>query len=161
MSTDRIEKRILLKASQSRVWKAISDSKEFGTWFGMKLEGPFIAGQTIHGSIFPTQVDPEIAAMQKPYTGKPATMYVEKIEPETRLQLKWNPFAIDPNMDYSKEPMTLITFSLDPKGDDTLLTITESGFDKIPATRRAEALKANDGGWEAQTRLIEKYLQRK
>jgi uncharacterized protein YndB with AHSA1/START domain len=155
-----IKKQVLLNSPQSRVWKALTTSSEFGTWFGMKLEGPFKAGETIKGKIAPTAVDPEVAKMQEPHAGKAVNFFVDRIEPESKFVIKWHPFAIDPNKDYSKEPMTLITFSLEKKEDGTLLTITEDGFDKIPESRRAEALKANDGGWAKQTELIQKYLAR-
>lgn len=160
MNTDGIKKQILLAAPKSKVWQAITNSSEFGAWFGMKLEGPFIAGQTIKGAIAPTQVDPEVAKLQEPHAGKPVEMFVDSIEPETKFCLKWHPFAIDPKVDYSKEPMTLITFTLEEQGSSTLLTITETGFDKIPISRRADALKANDGGWAHQCILLQKYLSR-
>ena len=159
MDTNKIEKQILLKAPRSRVWRAITDSKEFGAWFGMKLNGPFRAGEMIKGQIAPTQADPEVGKLQEPHAGKPVEMFVEKIQPETQFCLKWHPYAIDPNVDYSKEPMTLITFTLEEKENGTLLTITETGFENIPLSRRLEAIKANDGGWEYQTKLIEKYLK--
>jgi uncharacterized protein YndB with AHSA1/START domain len=160
MSTDRIEKKVLLKAPLSRVWRALTDSKEFGSWFGMKLEGPFTAGAKINGIIVPTTVDPEVAQMQKPHEGKRVELWVDRIEPEHFFSLKWHPYAIDPKIDYSKEPMTLITFALEEKEGGVLLTLTESGFDQIPLARRAEAIRANDGGWSKQMELIAKYLSR-
>ena len=160
MSTvsDSIEKKIVLRAPRSRVWRAISDSREFGAWFGMELDGPFVAGQPIQGRIMPTTVDPEVAKMQEPHKGKAAKFSVDRIEPEHLFSMRWHPFAIDPNVDYSNEPTTLITFALSDVKDGTLLTITESGFDRIPLERRAQAFRANEGGWEHQTKLIEKYL---
>lgn len=160
MSTNEIVKQIFLKAPRSRVWRALTDSKEFGSWFGMKLEGPFEPGKRMKGSISPTTVDPEVAKMQKPYEGTPAEFVVGEIVPETRFELKWHPFAVDPKVDYSKEEMTLITFTLEEKDGGVLLTVRESGFDKIPISRRAEALKSNDGGWAHQMELIKKYLAR-
>lgn len=160
MDTNQIVKKMVLKASRSRVWQALTDSAQFGSWFGMKLDGPFKAGHSINGQIMPTTVDPEVAKMQEPHKGKTVEFFVQSIEPEFRFCLKWHPFAIDPKVDYSKEPMTLITFDLEEVDGGTLLTITESGFDQIPAWRRAEALKANDGGWSHQLKLIEKYLSR-
>jgi len=158
---NRIEKQILLNSPRSRVWKAISDSKEFGLWFGMALDGPFKAGQPIYGQIVPTIADPEVAKLQEPHRGKKADLFVDRIEPESKLCLKWHPFAIDPKVDYSHEPMTLITFLLEDKTtNQTLLTISEDGFEKIPASRRAEAIKANDGGWAHQTVLLQKYLSK-
>jgi uncharacterized protein YndB with AHSA1/START domain len=160
MNTDRIEKQILLKAPREKVWRAITDSREFGAWFGMRLDGPFVAGRKITGRIAPTTVDPEVAKMQEPFAGKAVELFVHRVEPETRFCLQWHPFAVDPKVDYSQEPMTLITFLLEEKPGGTLLTITEEGFEKIPPARRADALKANDGGWAHQAKLLEKYLAR-
>lgn len=158
MTADRIEKKVHLKAPLSRVWRALTDSKEFGSWFGMKLEGPFSPGAKMRGIIVPTTVDPEVAKMQKPHEGKRVELLVDRIEPEHLFSLKWHPYAIDPKIDYSDEPMTLITFTLKEQDGGVLLTLTESGFDKLPLARRAEAIRANDGGWTKQMELIAKYL---
>lgn len=158
MNTDRIEKSILLHASRERVWKAISDSASFGVWFGVEFDGPFIAGAPLNGRIVPTKVDAELAKLQEPFTGFPFQILVDRIEPMTRFAFRWHPFAIDRNHDYSQEPMTVVTFELAEAQGGTLLTITESGFDQIPLERRAQAFKANDGGWTHQTALVEKYL---
>ena len=158
MSTDRIEKKILLRASRERVWRAISNAREFGSWFGVTFDAPFEEGVRVTGKITPTTVDADVAKMQEPYTGKPFEWVVEKIEPMQRLVFRWHPYAIKEGVDYSKEPMTRIEFVLDDAPGGILLTITESGFDQIPLARRAEAFKANEGGWEHQARLIEKYL---
>ncbi len=160
MCTDQIQKKIVLKSSREQVWQAISDSECFGAWFGVKFEGPFVANTTLKGYIVPTQVDPEVAKLQEPHTGKPFQILVEAIEPMSRFSFRWHPFAIDPNVDYSQEPMTLVTFELSDVDGGTLLTITESGFDQIPMERRSQAFKANDGGWTHQSKLIEKYLDR-
>jgi uncharacterized protein YndB with AHSA1/START domain len=158
MTTDRIEKKVVLKAPMDRVWRAISDAKEFGSWFGMAFEGPFVQGKPLKGRIVPTTVDAEVAKLQKPHEGKAFEITIDRIEPMRKLSFRWHPFAIDPSVDYSKEPTTLITFELEKVSGGTQLTITESGFDKIPLARRAEAFKANEGGWEKQTQLIAKYL---
>lgn len=155
---DKIEKKVTLRAPLSRVWRAISDAKEFGAWFGMAFDGPFIAGQKIAGSIQPTTVDPEVAKLQAPHAGKPFEFTIDRIEPERLFSFRWHPFAIDPNQDYSSEPTTLVVFELREVDGGTLLTITESGFDRIPLKRRAEAFSANEGGWEHQSKLIAKYL---
>src|ERR1700689_4143590 len=110
MSQDKIVKSVVLNAPLARVWSAISDSAEFGSWFGMKLDGPFIAGQPIRGVIVPTTVDPEVAAMQKPYAGTPFEFVVEKIEPERLLSFRWHPFGVEKGVDYASEPMTLVEF---------------------------------------------------
>jgi uncharacterized protein YndB with AHSA1/START domain len=158
MGTDRIEKRVLLAAPRERVWRAISDARQFGSWFGMSLDGPFVAGARLTGRIVPTTVDAEVAKMQKPHEGKAFEILVDRIEPMRLFSFRWHPFAVDPRADYSKEPTTLVTFELSEAAGGTQLTITESGFDQIPVARRAEAFKANDGGWQKQTELIQKYL---
>jgi uncharacterized protein YndB with AHSA1/START domain len=160
MSTDRIEKKILLRAPRERVWKAISDSKQFGSWFGVAFDGSFSEGARLNGKIVPTTVDAKVAAMQKPYAGMPFEFVVERIEPMHRISFRWHPFAVEPGVDYSNEPMTLIVFELEEVPGGTQLTITESGFDRIPLERRAKAFESNEGGWEMQTKLIEKYLAR-
>jgi uncharacterized protein YndB with AHSA1/START domain len=158
MNPDRIEKQIVLKASRERVWRAISDSASFGAWFGVEIEGAFVAGKEARGRITPTRADPDVARLQEPYLGLPWRVVVERIEPMTIFSFRWHPYALDTNHDYSKEPMTLVTFELADAEGGTLLTITESGFDKIPIERRAKAFEANDGGWTHQTKLIEKFL---
>ena len=157
MNTDRIEKKILLRAPQSRVWRAISDAAEFGTWFGMKFEGQFAPGALMRGVIAPTKVDPDVARKQKPYEGKPVEITIDKIEPESLFSFRWHPYAIEPGVDYSAEPTTLVAFTLAPLADGIELTVTESGFDSIPLERRAKAFAANDGGWTLQMKNLEKY----
>ncbi|HJR73349.1 MAG TPA: SRPBCC family protein [Luteimonas sp.] len=156
--TDRIVKQILLKAPRERVWRAISDAQQFGAWFGMAFDAPFAPGAKITGKIVPTQVDPEVAKSQEPYAGKAFDFTIDRIEPMDLFSFRWHPYAVDPDTDYSKEPMTLIVFELNDEDGGTRLTITESGFDSIPLARRAEAFAANEGGWEAQTTLIQRYL---
>lgn len=159
-TTDRIEKQAFLDAPIERVWRAISDAEEFGSWFGMRLDGPFVAGARVGGEIVPTTLDPGVAAAQKPYEGQRFDITVERIEPLRLLSFRWHPGAPDPKADLSKEPTTLVVFQLEERPDGTLLTITESGFDSIPLARRAEALEGNAEGWEAQLMLIGKYLAR-
>jgi uncharacterized protein YndB with AHSA1/START domain len=156
--SDRIEKQVTLKAPLSRVWKAITDSQEFGRWFGVTFEGPFTPGARVAGTITPTTVDPQVAAMQTPYEGMAFDITIERIDPETVFSFRWHPGAIDPAIDYSTEPTTLVEFRLEPVAEGVRLTIVESGFDRIPLARRAEAFTMNEGGWAAQTMLIEKYL---
>ncbi|HEY2474404.1 MAG TPA: SRPBCC family protein [Candidatus Cybelea sp.] len=158
-STDRIEKRILLRAPQERVWRALSDATEFGNWFGVQLEGSFIAGAQMMGRIKPTIADPGVAEIQEKYSGMPMTFVIERIEPMSLLSFRWHPFAIDATVDYSGEPMTLVTFSLEAAAGGTLLTVVESGFDSIPVARRADAFEANDEGWDMMLKVVEKYLQ--
>src|SRR5579862_6989628 len=110
MTTDRIEKKIVLKATRERVWQAISDSAQFGTWFGVAFDGPFVVGKWMTGRIVPTKVDPEVAKLQEPHTGAPFRILIERIEPMERFSFRWHPFAIEPGYDYSKEPTTLVVF---------------------------------------------------
>ena len=157
MSGDRIVKRVVLRAPRERVWQAISDSRAFGTWFGVAFEGPFVAGSVVKGKIVPTKVDAEVARSQEPYTGMACNLTVERVEPERLFSFRWHPGA-DPNIDEATAPTTLVEFELEPVAGGTQLTITESGFERIPLERRAKAFADNEGGWEAQTTLIAKYL---
>ncbi len=158
MSTDRIEKRIFLRATPERVWEAVSDAQQFGTWFGVAFDGPFAEGVRLTGRIVPTAVDAEVAKLQEPHAGKPFEFSVDRIDAPSRISFRWHPFAVEPGVDYSQEPTTLIEFVLEESDGGTLLTISESGFDQIPLARRATAFAANDGGWTMQAKLIEKYL---
>jgi uncharacterized protein YndB with AHSA1/START domain len=154
-STDRIQKKVHLRAPRNRVWKAISDSKQFGSWFGMKVEGPFTANTTVKATIVPTMVDPEVAKEQKAFEGMPFELYIERVEPERLFTFRWHPGATQPK---PEDPTTLVCFELEDAADGILLTVTESGFDRIPLARRAKAFSENEGGWAAQMKIIEKYL---
>jgi uncharacterized protein YndB with AHSA1/START domain len=156
--SDRIEKRVFLKAPRERVWRAISDAEQFGAWFGVDFDGPFVAGKHLSGRMAPTKVDPAIAKLQEPYRGAKFDWTVDRIEPIHTMAFSWHPFAIDPAVDYSSEPMTHIIFELAEAPGGTNLTITETGFDRIPLARRAQAFGANSEGWEMQAALIAKYL---
>jgi uncharacterized protein YndB with AHSA1/START domain len=156
-----IKKQILVRAPHDRVWKALVDSKQFGEWFGVALEGPFVAGKTVSGVIVGTLADKEVAELQKVYNGKRMDLEVEAIQPERRLALRWHPHAIEEGVDYSKEPTTLIEFTLEDVEGGVMVTVTESGFDKIPAERRAKAFEANSGGWEIMVKVFDKYVTAK
>jgi uncharacterized protein YndB with AHSA1/START domain len=158
MSSDRIEKVVLLRAPLARVWKAISDADEFGRWFGVRFDGPFVAGASVAGVIAPTTVDDEVAQAQEPYAGKADTWQIVAVEPQRRLAFRWHPYAVESGMDYSQEPTTLVEFTLTETTDGVLLRIVESGFDAIPAERRVSALEHNSEGWAKQTELVRKYL---
>lgn len=146
-STDRIEKRVELKAPVARVWRALTDYKEFGQWFRVKLELPFVAGEPTQGQI------------QYPgYEHLIMKVVVQRMEPERLFSFHWHPYAVDPNQDYSNEPPTLVEFHLEPVGAGTVLVVTESGFDSLPASRRDEAFRMNDGGWTEQMKNIEKHV---
>jgi uncharacterized protein YndB with AHSA1/START domain len=145
--SDRIEKRIELKAPVSRVWRALTDHREFGEWFQVKLEGPFVPGQISRGQLtYPGYEHLKWEAV------------VKKMEPQRLFSFTWHPNAVDPKMDYSKEAPTLVEFRLEKTANGTLLVLTESGFDKIPSNRRLEALRSNDGGWTELMKVIEKYV---
>ena len=142
-----IEKRIELKAPVSRVWRAITDHREFGEWFKVDLEGPFVPGQVARGRI--THPGYEHVTWQ---------VTVKEMQPEKLFSFTWHPYAIDPNVDYSGEPPTLIEFRLEPMATGTLLVVTESGFDNIPAHRRDEAFRMDDKGWAQQVKNIESHV---
>lgn len=145
--TDRIEKQIELKAPPARVWRALTDYQQFGQWFGVKLENPFVPGQPTRGHI--TVAGYEHVRME---------VVVARIEPETLFSYYWHPYAIDTSVDYSQEASTLVEFRLQPSAAGTLLHISESGFDKIPPHRRDEAFRMNDNGWSIQSKNIEAYV---
>lgn len=158
MNTDRIEKKILLRAPLARVWRALADSQEFGAWFGVKFDGPFEAGQAMHGRMIGTTVDPEVAKMQEAHKDMAFEITIEQMIPEKLFSFRWRPHAVDAGVDYSAEPTTLVAFALEQKPDGVELTVTESGFDRIPLARRAQAFTANEQGWAIQMRLISQYL---
>jgi len=157
-TSDRIEKQILLHAPRARVWRALTNADEFCRWFGVKFEGPFSAGAAMRGVIVPTTVDEAVARAQQAYAGTAFDITVDRLEPERLFSFRWHPYAIEPGVDYSREPTTLIVFTLDDAPGGILLKVTESGFDRIPVERRAKAFSANDQGWAVQVTLIEKYL---
>jgi len=145
--SNTIEKRIELKAPVSRVWRAITDHREFGEWFKVDLEGPFVPGQVARGRI--THPGYEHVTWQ---------VTVKEMQPEKLFSFTWHPYAIDPDVDYSGEPPTLIEFRLEPTATGTLLVVTESGFDNIPAHRRDEAFRMDDKGWAQQVKNIESHV---
>jgi uncharacterized protein YndB with AHSA1/START domain len=158
MNTDRIEKKILLHAPLKRVWRALSDSTEFGAWFGVKFDGPFTPGARMHGVIVTTTVNAEVAKAQKPHEGKPFEITIERMDPERLLSIRWHPFAVESGVDYSTEPTTLVEFVLEELANGVMLTVTESGFDQIPLSRRVQAFTANEQGWGMMVKVLEEYL---
>lgn len=146
-TTDRIEKQVLLRAPQSRVWRALTDAEEFGSWFRVKLEGRFVQGAPTRGRI--TYPGYEHIIME---------VEVERMEAEIRFAFRWHPYAIDPEVDYSGEPSTLVEFRLEAVEEGTLLKVVESGFDQLPANRREEAFRMNDRGWAQQLVNIERHV---
>jgi uncharacterized protein YndB with AHSA1/START domain len=147
-TTDRIERRILLKAPRARVWRALANAEEFGRWFGVRLEGQtFAPGQRARGqSTYPG------------YEHIVVEVWIERVEPEKLLSWRWHPAAIEADVDYSAEPTTLVVFELEDAEGGTLLSVVESGFDNIPPHRRANAFRMNSGGWEEQMKNIEQHV---
>ena len=146
-STDRIEKSVFLRAPRSKVWRALTDWKEFGRWFGVDLAGPLTQGAKVSGKI-----------THKGYEDAPFELVVDRVEPERLFSYRWHPYAHDPKVDYSKEPTTLVVFELAEKDQGTMLTVVESGFDKVTPARRAEAYRMNDQGWAQQMQAIERHV---
>ena len=145
--TDSIEKHIELKAPIARVWRALTDHEEFGAWFRVKLDGPFVLGEVSRGRI----TYPGYEHLKWEAT-------VRAMEPERLFAFTWPPNATDPEVDYSGEPTTLVEFRLEATPGGTRLTVTQSGFDALPKDRRDEALRMNEGGWEEQMRNIERHV---
>ncbi|MFZ1887025.1 MAG: SRPBCC family protein [Candidatus Binataceae bacterium] len=156
--TDRIVKKVMLRAPHHRVWSAISDASQFGSWFGVRFDGPFVAATNVTGRIVPATVDAEVASSQEAYEGTALEISIDRVEPTRLFSFRWHPYAIERGVDYSKEPTTLVVFELEEVSGGTMLTVTESGFDRIPIERRARAFASNQQGWTAQMQLIEKYL---
>ncbi len=146
-TSDRIEKQVRLDSPRARVWRALTDTKQFGQWFGVDLHGTFVPGAPTRGKMTP-----------KGYEHVTFECIVEKMEPERYFSFRWRPYAIDPNVDYSKEPRTLVAFTLEEVDGGTVLTVVESGFDGIPASRRAKAFEMDSKGWAAQMENIRKYV---
>lgn len=145
---NEITKTIELKAPISRVWQALTDHKQFGEWFRVNIESPFVEGQESTGHIT--------------YPGYEHIQWrasIQKIEPEHMFSYTWHPYAVDPDTDYSDETPTLVEFRLEEIPGGTRLTVTESGFDKVPESRRLEAFRMNEGGWTEQMKNIQKYVE--
>lgn len=147
--TDRIEKTIELKAPLARVWRALTDSAEFGEWFRVKLEGPFVLGEEICGQIT--------------YAGYEHLVWratVVRMDKPTLFAFTWHPYAVDPDVDYAAEPTTLVEFRLAETPGGVRLMVSESGFDRLPAARRDEAFLRNEGGWAIQVENIRAHVER-
>jgi uncharacterized protein YndB with AHSA1/START domain len=146
-TTDRIEKEIVLNAPRSRVWRALADAEQFGAWFGIKFEGAFVPGARVRGQM--TTPGHEHVTLE---------FAIERMDPETRMSYRWHPYAVQPGVDYSSEPTTLVEFQLEEIAGGTALKVVESGFDRIPLARRAEALRMNDAGWAEELENIARYV---
>ncbi len=146
-STDRIVKSVVLRAPRARVWQALTDAEAFGQWFGVELAGPFAPGGRVTGRV-----------THEGYEHLPFEITVERMEPERLLAWRWHPDSVEPGVDYSAEPTTLVVFELTEVAEGTQLEVVESGFDGIPLARRATAYRGNDEGWAQQMVAIERYL---
>lgn len=147
VSTDRIEKRVLLRAPRARVWQALADATAFGRWFGVDLADPFVAGARVRGRI-----------THPGYEHVPFEITVERMEPERLFSWRWHPGATEPGVDYAGEPTTLVVFELQEVEEGTMLTVVESGFDRIPPERRAAAYRGNEEGWAQQMQAIGRHV---
>jgi len=145
--SDRIEKQIVLNATRSRVWRALADAVEFGAWFGFTLEGPFAVGRRVKGR-----------STHPGYEHMTMEVAIERMDAEGLFSFRWHPAAVDPQVDYSAEPETLVELRLEEAAKGTLLTVVESGFDRIPAARRAEAYRMNTRGWAAQLENVRRHV---
>jgi uncharacterized protein YndB with AHSA1/START domain len=147
-TTDRIERKVLLKAPRARVWRALSNAEEFGGWFGVNLQGKsFAPGQRTQGQV--THPGYEYIVFE---------IWIERVEPERLLSWRWHPAPVEKGVDYSSEPTTLVTFELKDVEGGTLLSVVESGFDNIPSHRRLGAFRENSEGWDAQMKNVEKHV---
>ena len=147
--TDRIEKSIAIAAPVERVWRALTDHEEFGAWFRVKLEGPFVLGEVSRGRI-----------TYEGYEHLKWEARVVAMEAPRLFAFTWHPYAVNPDRDYSADPQTRVEFRLEPAGEGTRLTVVESGFDSLPAERRDEALRMNTGGWETQVKNVKAHAER-
>ena len=170
MSSDQIQKTIILRAPISRVWHAIANAKEFGRWFGIDLDGEFVIGKPVIGSFNVAIDEAAIFEHQRNLGIPPAKIKLptkafvfctaERIEPEHYFSFRWIPYGIDAEIDPETEPTTLVEFRLEKAAAGTLLTIVESGFDRVPVHRRERAYRMNEGGWAAQARNIQNYVEK-
>jgi uncharacterized protein YndB with AHSA1/START domain len=153
--SDRIQKTITLRAPRGRVWRAISNPKDFGAWFGASLDGPFEPGARVAGTITPTTVHPANAAEQRAFSGVPVELLIDRVEPDHLVAFRWQPYAVSSKDDAA---LTQVSFELNDDHDGVVLTITESGFEALPEDKRSEAYADNERGWEKQLELIRKYV---
>jgi uncharacterized protein YndB with AHSA1/START domain len=147
MSTDRIERKVVIRAPRSRVWRAITNAEEFGAWFGVTLAGAFVPGARVEGRITTPGYEHVVLRIT-----------IERVDPEHLFTYRWHPHAVEPGVDYSGEPTTLVEFRLKEVAGSTELSIVESGFDRIPLERRAKAFRMNDQGWAEQITNLERYV---
>jgi len=158
LMTDRIEQSIEVTAPRSRVWKALADPQQFAAWFGIAVDGPFTPGARLRGTLVGTTVDAEVAKAQRTHEGTSFDLLVSEMDPERLFSFRWHPNAVDPAVDYTTEPMTLVEFFLEETPHGTRVRVVESGFDAIPLTRRAQAFEGNKEGWRIMVGVLGAYL---
>jgi uncharacterized protein YndB with AHSA1/START domain len=159
MTEDRIEKNVVIRASRDRVWRALTDSKEFGRWFGARFEGPFAPGRTVRGVIAPSERASSEETAGHPYLGKPLVVRVERMEPPHRFSYRWQPLEGPADSGAEEPPSTLVEFTLEDAKEGTRVTVVESGFSKIPAPHGQSAYKSHEGGWSIQVQRIRVHIE--
>jgi uncharacterized protein YndB with AHSA1/START domain len=147
-STDRVEKKAVLRAPRARVWRALADARTFGDWFGVDMAGPFVAGRRVQGKF-----------THEAYEHVPFEITVERMDPERLFSWRRHHSLVEPGDDHEAEPTTLVIFELDEGEDGTLLTVVESGFDGIPPSRRAEMYRGHEDGWTQQMEALRRYVE--
>jgi len=138
----KIERKTLIRAPRSRVWRALTTSQDFSKWFSADLEGSFAPGKRL-----------DMVSTHACGNGQSFYVIVERMEPEHTFSWRWHPGSAKADEDGS----TLVEFHLEEVQDGTLVTVTETGFDHISLARRAKAFKENDRGWEMQMESLKQY----
>jgi uncharacterized protein YndB with AHSA1/START domain len=161
MSTDRIEKTIVLRAPRERVWRALTESSEFGSWFGLRIDRPFVVGGTVPVEIQPTTVDADVARDQEPYRGVRFTLQIVRLDRPSAFAFRWHPQYPGAPEDVTQRPTTLVEFSLEETSEGTRLTVVESGFDQVPLPHRERSARGNEAGWAKQMQVIRQFLERR
>lgn len=159
MSEDRIEKHVEIRAPRDRVWHALTDSTEFGRWFGARFEGPFVAGRTTRGVLAPSELATAEETARHPYLGKPLVLRIEQLDPPRRFSYRWQPLEGHADPAAADGPATLVEFTLEEMPGGTRLTVVESGFGAIPAAYRRATFESHDGGWKVQVGRIRVHIE--
>jgi uncharacterized protein YndB with AHSA1/START domain len=159
MSEDRIEKSLVIRAARDRVWKALTDSTEFGRWFGVRFEGPFVSGRSVRGVITASELASPEEIAGHPYLGRPMIFHVERMEPPHRFSYRWQPLEGGNRPALEGGPTTLVEFTLDESTDGTRLTVVETGFSQLPSAHRKATYESHDGGWTAQVDRVRVHIE--
>jgi uncharacterized protein YndB with AHSA1/START domain len=159
MDDERIEKHVLIRAPRERVWKALTDSQEFGRWFGARIEGPFVAGRSVRAVIAPSENATAEEIAGHPALGKPLIFQVERIDPPHRFSYRWQPLEVSADPGVVEGPSTLVEFTLDETKEGTRLTVIESGFSLLPEAHRRPVYESHEGGWTIQVQRIRVHIE--